>query len=442
MKYIWTIFFLFPFLLVSANDGVYYTSGSFLVPIQETDISVSKEILTIKLCKDGQANVDVYYEFECPKRDKKLLMAFEADAPYNVGANFNRSGKHPFIQNFTVTMNGKPLKYSNSVVARTYNQKTLHYETDFHPLDLTEWNGAGEELPDDERHDDDELYNAKLDSAISFAYAYFFDANFQKGRNTAHHTYTYTMSKQIYEDFYVPYWLTPAVRWANHQIDEFTLRIIDEYGQGFCMDDTLFLSAPFKAINGRCWQLDHVMGYDKEPTSRHILFASEYSTLEWHAKDFRPTSNIFIYSSRSEIVKRNLSHHLDSMFVVVDAKGKEQGRYVGTCGDQYLIEAQDYTLTPKDDNKLILYRVEDGKGWLEIDDSYTGVNIREHPSANSSIITTIYRKEGELPKAYPCLGKVRDKDSNSWKLWFRIKVGDKIGYVNESLMRWDAINTY
>ena len=32
-----------------ANDGVYYTSGSFLVPVKETDISVQKEVLEITL---------------------------------------------------------------------------------------------------------------------------------------------------------------------------------------------------------------------------------------------------------------------------------------------------------------------------------------------------------------------------------------------------------
>ena len=45
-------------LTVSANDGVYFTSGNFLVPTQETDISVSKEILTITIGKDNYARVD------------------------------------------------------------------------------------------------------------------------------------------------------------------------------------------------------------------------------------------------------------------------------------------------------------------------------------------------------------------------------------------------
>ena len=33
---------------VKANDGVYYTSGNFLVPLKETDIVAKKEVLEIK----------------------------------------------------------------------------------------------------------------------------------------------------------------------------------------------------------------------------------------------------------------------------------------------------------------------------------------------------------------------------------------------------------
>ena len=36
-----------------ANDGTYYTSGNQLVPLQETDIRVRKEVLTIALMDNG-----------------------------------------------------------------------------------------------------------------------------------------------------------------------------------------------------------------------------------------------------------------------------------------------------------------------------------------------------------------------------------------------------
>ena len=46
-----------------ANDAVYYVNGSHLEPVQETDISVKKEILTINIGDDGFAYVDVDYTF-------------------------------------------------------------------------------------------------------------------------------------------------------------------------------------------------------------------------------------------------------------------------------------------------------------------------------------------------------------------------------------------
>lgn len=44
-----------------------------------------------------------------------------------------------------------------------------------------------------------------------------------------YHTYRYRMSYSIGRTFEVPYWLTPAKRWANHQIDDFTLCISTTY---------------------------------------------------------------------------------------------------------------------------------------------------------------------------------------------------------------------
>ena len=58
-----------PVMPVRANDGVYYTRGSQLVPLTETDISVRKEVLTISIMDNGFARVDVYYEFWNPGKE-------------------------------------------------------------------------------------------------------------------------------------------------------------------------------------------------------------------------------------------------------------------------------------------------------------------------------------------------------------------------------------
>ena len=89
---------------VLANDGVYYTSGNFLVPLRETDISAKKEILEITLCKDSFATVTVDYTFYNNSEDKTVTMAFEAAAPYNAWAPINRRGLHGAVQRRAVAL--------------------------------------------------------------------------------------------------------------------------------------------------------------------------------------------------------------------------------------------------------------------------------------------------------------------------------------------------
>ena len=105
-----------PLFNVMANDGVYYTSGNFLVPLRETDISVRREVLEITLCRDSFATVTVDYTLYNNNKDKTVTMAFEAAAPYNAWVPFDRRGIHPFIEDFTVLFNGKPLNASGIII--------------------------------------------------------------------------------------------------------------------------------------------------------------------------------------------------------------------------------------------------------------------------------------------------------------------------------------
>ena len=74
------------------NDGVFYVNGNHLVPIQETDIALTKEVLTISLCDDGYARVDVQYVLTNSGKEKTVTMGFEAGAPYNDDVAFNPKG--------------------------------------------------------------------------------------------------------------------------------------------------------------------------------------------------------------------------------------------------------------------------------------------------------------------------------------------------------------
>ncbi|MBQ4223279.1 MAG: hypothetical protein II674_05545 [Prevotella sp.] len=69
----------FAAVTMQANDGVYYVNGNQLVPVRETDIAVVKEVLTISLCDDGYASVDVQYEFMNRGKAKTHLAAVGMD---------------------------------------------------------------------------------------------------------------------------------------------------------------------------------------------------------------------------------------------------------------------------------------------------------------------------------------------------------------------------
>jgi len=267
--------------IASANDGVYYTNGNQLVPIHETDITVTKEVLTISLCDDGCALVDVRYELTNHGPAKTVEMGFEAEPPYNAEADIDKNGKHPYIFDFTVTMNGSPLDYRNGIV-----QSDLDSDCTFTPIELTKY-----DLAKSESH---ALYDAKADDYVHFAYAYYFTAHFKPGINKVHHTYRYTLSHGVGRTFELTYWLRPAMRWANRQIDDFTLRIkTDGTAKHFVIVDSLFASAPFRVTEGKGKIRKNDFGWDTTFTE----IALRNGTVEWHALNFKPTADLDLRSA-------------------------------------------------------------------------------------------------------------------------------------------------
>ena len=73
----------------SANDGSYYASGNQIIPLQETDISAKKEVLTIKRIEGDKVRVTVDYVFHNPTEEKTILMGFEAGSPRGGPGNLN-----------------------------------------------------------------------------------------------------------------------------------------------------------------------------------------------------------------------------------------------------------------------------------------------------------------------------------------------------------------
>ena len=279
---------------VRANDGVFYVNGNHLVPVHETDIVLTKEVLTIGLCDDGYARVDVQYELDNPGTAKTVVMGFEASAPYNDDVPFSPQGIHPYIADFTVNMNGEELAYMNAVVKSDYQ-----VDGDFQPLNLKNWKAYGEvKMKDGEDLPHNALlYSEQTDTLIEFSYAYYFVAHFKPGRNTVHHTYRYRMSYGVGRTFEVPYWLKPAMRWRGGQIDDFTLRInATNTAKHFFLADSLFSASTF-AITEGTGKMRKVKQYDESYTE----FTLRNGTVEWHATNFKPRADITIQSDRKSV---------------------------------------------------------------------------------------------------------------------------------------------
>ena len=271
-------------LAAHANDGVYYVSGNQLVPLVETDIAIIKEVLTISLCDDGFARVDVQYVLMNRGQAKTVEMGFEAQGPYNDGTRLNPKGTHPHIFDFTATMNGEKLTYRNAVVKNGGSDLT-----DFKALDLNVWKPTP-----DESGDNDVIKNTKTGETTTFSYAYYFTANFKPGQNIVHHTYRYRMSNGVGRTFECPYWLTPATRCANGQIDDFTLRIkAENTAKHFCIGEDVFKGAEFVVTQGK-GKVRHNRYGDY---FNCIEIALRNGVAEWHKQNFCPKDEMQITSA-------------------------------------------------------------------------------------------------------------------------------------------------
>lgn len=293
---------LFPllcllFLPVLANDGVYYTSGNQLVPMQETDISVRKEILTITLLDSSVTLVDVYYEFFNPNSTAKtVLMGFEADPPSGDFPSFSWSGGHPFVGNFTVEMNGRTLSFRNGLCllgSQRLDTLTLggKYEID---EEGWIWDKTTERYPE-------------------VAFVYYFDATFQPGTNRVHHTYSFRTANSNSSSFSVQYKLTPAARWANGQIDDFTLVVrAERTAKHFVIADTVFPNPQFTLTEGIGKHRHTATCYWNQPGHEFSLRDGSYTL---HLNYFKPQKELDIVSADNCLAFQNFfADHINLPF--------------------------------------------------------------------------------------------------------------------------------
>ena len=419
---------------IKANDAVFYMSGASLVPVKETKISISKEILTITVGKDDYATVDVYYEFYNPKRTKTVTMAFEAMAPdYGI---INLDGTHPYIKDFTVEMNGNSLPFENALIKSEYGKPT-----DYIPINLDEWSACDQD-EEEAPCDGDVLFNDKDNTYIRFSYCYFFKAQFKKGLNTVHHTYRYRMNENVYASYVIDYWLTPAARWAGGKIGDFTIRLKSEkYGEEICMVDSLFMGKPWET-NAYQYFFYHDNPYALGGSKvEHFMLAdlNPDKALEWHSTDFVPDRNITIYPGK--YIKPDYFWSKAGA-VIVSEIDSTVSIYLAEDDTRYFSEVQDYFWVDKSTSHIETYRAQDGKGSIS-SFSDKPIYVRLSPSRNAEVIQVIDVPE-DIPEGYDCLGYYRVKnDETGWyDWWYKVNVDGIIGFIEDGRIHWEPIGDH
>ena len=239
----------------------------------ETDISVKKEILTIKRFDARHAIIDVYYEFFNPKENKDIEVGFEAYSPMGDADPHPVNGHHPYITRFSVLMNGKNIDYKVAIVGDSVYFKNGIYKT----------------------RTKEEIWKQREDDYVDYFYVYHFRAPFRKGLNIIHHIYIVELSNSVEEEYSLNYVLTAAGRWANHQIDDFTLNIDMGEFQDLSISPDFFRNAEDWKIEGRGKQ---IIRKSTDTTYQKDMpeFFLQKGVLSFQKKNFKPTGEFNMYS--------------------------------------------------------------------------------------------------------------------------------------------------
>lgn len=273
-----------------ANDGAYYASGNHLIPMMEADVSVRKEVLT--LTRHGSwIEVNVYYEFYNPAATaKELIVGFEAaSGEADVAEYMKAYPNHPQIKNFTVEMNGKKLAYGVSHVAGVAmmsDTMALPYYRKGKIMTV-DWKKGMKEYAKDE-----------WGYAPPFDFVYHFKARFEPGVNVVRHTYRYASNGQAGLDYSFEYVLTAANRWANRQIDDFTLKVDMGECETFWVEPLFYTRPDEWTIEGR-GRKDRWESWWGDGNIKSVRFHMRQGAAVFSKKNFHPRGELVIESPSS-----------------------------------------------------------------------------------------------------------------------------------------------
>jgi len=270
-------FFLFILCPVAsfANDGSFYASGNQLIPVFETDVSIKKEILTLKKIRNQFIEVTVYYEFYNPKEEKEITVGFEAFSPLGDVDGTPKNGLHPYMRDFTVQLNGGMLKYNVAYVTDSAYAKSGIIKS--------------KKLAD-------VISGIQEENDADFFYVYYFKAKFKKGLNIIRHTYNYDLSGSVIDTYNFEYVLTAANRWGNRQIDDFTLVLDMGEFESFNVDKNFFKDQTEWLINGIGKSEDVKTRANTYHEKAAVKFHIQKGNLIFHKMNFHPKGELFVYA--------------------------------------------------------------------------------------------------------------------------------------------------
>lgn len=281
--------------IVSANDSAYYMSGDQLIPLQQTDIAIKKEVLNItrteidKFDSSSRFIVDVDYTFYNPGKAKNIIVGFEADAP-SQGLGDSSKLRHPFMKNFSVELNNQKLPYQ---VAITEHKKALKKGN---------MRGISGKRAN--------ILVEKMEGRSPYKYVYYFNAPFKSGINRLKHRYQFDSASSVATKSELSYVLTAANRWENQQIEDFTLNIYWGNSFNLLLKNTFFNNLKDWTSNGTLMIEGKKMDYAKkrgtvEITNDYLAFESTGDTLTFKKKNFHPMGELYLFVPRNDSYKHN-----------------------------------------------------------------------------------------------------------------------------------------
>ena len=326
MKYLF-LFLLLP-LFSHANDGAFRAQGNQLIPVYETDISVKKEVLTIRRVNETSAQIEVYYEFFNPRADKTIEVGFEAVSPSGDVTVYPKDGHQPYITHFSVNVNDMPIPYKVAIV----HDKSYYRNGEYKAISLAKAKNEAEE-----------------GEYVDFFYVYHFRATFKQGLNIVRHKYTVDLSSSVMEKYSLDYVLTAAKRWANRQIDDFTLQIDMGEFQDVSIEQTFFKHAADWKTDSTVKSVD-VKAADKDHSAMSEFFIRK-GTIVFAQKNFKPGGELSIRSFNEYYYKSaELSLQPDAGYPEKFDSKKD--------GLPFSIDSQDGILPPADElSRKILHNL-------------------------------------------------------------------------------------